>query len=51
MVRRSDKFTVEWFLDGRRKKLDTDEHIPAGTRPTGTHVPPGPKASRLTPDP
>jgi O-antigen/teichoic acid export membrane protein len=25
MVRISDKFAVEWFLDGRRKKLEKDE--------------------------
>ena len=28
MVRVSPKFSVEWFLDGRRKKLDGDEYIP-----------------------
>lgn len=35
LVRKSDKFTVEWFLDGRRKGLDEDEYIPQGVRPTG----------------
>lgn len=35
MVAGSRKFAVEWFLDGRRKKLDADEAIPAGTRLTG----------------
>ena len=28
MVRISPKFGVEWFLDGRRKKLDADEILP-----------------------
>lgn len=34
MVRRSDKFAIEWFLDGRRKMPSADEVIPtdvAGT--------------------
>jgi hypothetical protein len=26
----SKKFTADWFLDGRRKKLDDDEWIPSG---------------------
>jgi len=26
----SKKFTADWFLDGRRKKLDADEWIPSG---------------------
>jgi hypothetical protein len=36
MVRISDKFTVEWFLDGRRKELAEGEFIPEGTRVTVT---------------
>ena len=32
----SKKFGVEWFLDGRRKKLDPDEFIPDYVRPTAT---------------
>jgi hypothetical protein len=28
MVRGSEKFTIEWFLDGRRRKLADDEIIP-----------------------
>ncbi len=35
MVAVSEKFGVEWFLDGRRKNLDEDEHIPPRTRRTG----------------
>jgi hypothetical protein len=27
LVRRSEAFGVEWFLDGRRKKLPSDEEI------------------------
>jgi hypothetical protein len=34
MVRRSDKFAVEWFLDGRRTKPEQDEVIPPGTAET-----------------
>jgi hypothetical protein len=34
MVRRSDKFAVEWFLDGRRKLPEKDEVIPPGTAET-----------------
>ena len=34
MVRVSDKFAVEWFLDGRRKKPEADEIIPPGTADT-----------------
>jgi hypothetical protein len=26
----SKKFSADWFLDGRRKKLDNDEWIPSG---------------------
>ena len=33
MVGMSKKFGVEWFLDGRRKKLDDDEYIPEGSVP------------------
>lgn len=35
LMRKSEKFTVEWFLDGRRKGLDEDEYIPHGARTTG----------------
>ena len=34
MVRLTDKFGVEWFLDGRRKKPAADEIIPPGTGDT-----------------
>ena len=30
----SPNFSVDWFLDGRRKKPRDDEEIPAGMRPT-----------------
>ncbi|MFD5248362.1 hypothetical protein ACFWIW_27740 [Amycolatopsis sp. NPDC058340] len=35
MVARSDDFGVEWFLDGRRRKLADEDHIPAETRASG----------------
>ncbi|MEJ2345265.1 MAG: hypothetical protein P8076_11285 [Gammaproteobacteria bacterium] len=35
-VLRSDQFTLEWFLDGRRKKLPARFEIPGGTAVT-TH--------------
>lgn len=35
-VHKSDDYTTEWFLDGRRKKLPEDFEIPAGTAAT-TH--------------
>jgi hypothetical protein len=35
MVAKSKRFGVEWFLDGRRTKLDSDEYIPDGNRGTG----------------
>ena len=39
MVRKSPNFSVDWFLDGRRKKPQEDEIIPPGTaesiRPLG----------------
>jgi hypothetical protein len=34
MVAKSPNFTVDWFLDGRRKVLAGDEIIGPGTRPT-----------------
>lgn len=34
MVRKSPNFSVDWFLDGRRKKLADDEMIGAESRPT-----------------
>jgi hypothetical protein len=34
MVRVSDKFKVEWFLDGRRRIPDDDEVIPEGIQQT-----------------
>jgi hypothetical protein len=34
LVGRSEHFTWEWFLDGRRRKLPGDFEIPAGTTPT-----------------
>jgi hypothetical protein len=49
MVRKSGNFSVDWFLDGRRKVPQTDEIIPPGTaespRPMGGQTPPptGPK--------
>ena len=33
-VASSDKFAIEFFLDGRRKKLDSDEWIPEGVGQT-----------------
>jgi hypothetical protein len=36
MVRISDNFDVDWFLDGRRKKVPDTHYIPEGTRPTYT---------------
>ncbi len=32
----SKKFNADWFLDGRRKKLDADEIIPEGWRSSVT---------------
>jgi hypothetical protein len=29
LVAKSKKFNSDWFLDGRRRKLDTDEYIPS----------------------
>lgn len=37
LVRMSTTFTVDWFLDGRRKKPTDDEEIPI------THGPPAPR--------
>jgi hypothetical protein len=37
LVLKSDSFTVDWFLDGRRKKLGEGETIP--TRTDGTPEP------------
>jgi hypothetical protein len=34
LVRGSDEFGANWFLDGRRKKIATDEMIPEGTAVT-----------------
>jgi hypothetical protein len=34
MVRLSKKFAIEWFLDGRRRKLADDEIIPGDVRGT-----------------
>ena len=34
MVAKSGNFNVDWFLDGRRKKLAKDEAIPEGYRDT-----------------
>lgn len=34
MVGRTDSFSVDWFLDGRRRKLRTSEFIPGSTRET-----------------
>ena len=34
LVAKSPKFDFNWFLDGRRKKLDPGEEIPAGMAPT-----------------
>lgn len=34
MVRLSKKFAIEWFLDGRRRKLEDDEIIPGDVRGT-----------------
>ena len=34
LVRSSDQFTWEWFLDGRRKRLPPEFEIPAGVTPT-----------------
>ena len=31
LVRRSESFGIEWFLDGRRKRPTGDEVIPEGT--------------------
>ncbi len=44
LVRRSENFDADWFLDGRRKKLPEDYYIPEGTKPTTTpmEVPGGP---------
>lgn len=36
MVLASKNFNRDWFLDGRRKKLDDSEYIPEGTRETGS---------------
>ena len=36
MVRISDNFDSDWFLDGRRKKLPDTYYIPEGTRQTVT---------------
>lgn len=35
-VAMSKKFTVDWFLDGRRKELEPGEYIPESTRATVT---------------
>lgn len=35
LVHKSEKFSVEWFLDGRRKKLTDDDEIPSDARGTG----------------
>jgi hypothetical protein len=44
LVRSSENFDTDWFLDGRRKKLPDDYYIPEGTKPTTTpmEVPGGP---------
>jgi len=44
LVRGSENFDADWFLDGRRKKLPEDYYIPEGTKPTITpmEVPAGP---------
>jgi len=36
MVRKSDNFDKDWFLDGRRKEAVKPYIIPEGTRPTGS---------------
>lgn len=36
MVLASKNFNRDWFLDGRRKTLASDEYIPEGTRETGS---------------
>lgn len=36
LVKRSANFDADWFLDGRRKKLNPDYYIPDGTRPSVT---------------
>lgn len=35
LVGLSKNFTVDWFLDGRRKKPEADFYIPGEVRPTG----------------
>ena len=44
LVRGSENFDADWFLDGRRKKLPEDYYIPEEAKPTITpmEVPEGP---------
>jgi hypothetical protein len=37
-VWRSENFNIDWFLDGRRKKVSGDWEIPEGTRQTVTSM-------------
>ena len=49
MVGTSINFNVDWFLDGRRRKLSTEEEIPEGTRQTITSM--GPQGGGESPTP
>lgn len=53
LVRRSKGvFTMAWFLDGRRRKLEDDEEIPEDSRGSGLAMSPQPlAAAQLAPPP
>lgn len=41
LVSISKNFGLDWFLDGRRRKLADTDYIPDGVHPTGTAMTPG----------